>query len=257
MRIFCNLGFALPPHPFHNGMMKGIKLLVALLLLPALLGLGLSVADLASRWFPAGEWKSLWFLSGGTGFGLWLMVYYCLPRPMWMYVLGHELTHAWAVWLAGGRVYDFKVTSDGGHVKSDRVNWFIALAPYFIPLYSLIWLMLWWSVDFWYPLHTWQWLYFGGLGFTWGFHLTFTVSMILLGQTDISGQGYVFSFVCIASANLLFILAGFVVSSDHLTWMDALFTLGRWTGQAYSLTGMLLWKLIKTGAGWFEQMFHA
>ena len=56
---------------------------------------------------------------------------------MLVYVFGHELTHALWVWLMGGRVSRFRVGRDGGHIVTDRNNFWIALAPYFFPLYSI------------------------------------------------------------------------------------------------------------------------
>ena len=67
---------------------------------------------------------------------------------MWLYVLGHEFTHALAAMLAGGKVSAFHVSSKGGHVLTDRVNWWIALSPYFVPIYALIWMALWITVEF-------------------------------------------------------------------------------------------------------------
>ena len=57
---------------------------------------------------------------------------------MWIYVLGHELTHALWTWLFGGKVKKMKVSSSGGHVVISKTNFFIALAPYFFPLYAVI-----------------------------------------------------------------------------------------------------------------------
>ena len=38
------------------------------------------------------------------------------------------------VLLMGGRVSRFRVGRDGGHIVTDRNNFWIALAPYFFPL---------------------------------------------------------------------------------------------------------------------------
>ena len=57
---------------------------------------------------------------------------------MWIYVFGHELTHALWTWLFGGQVKKMKVSSSGGHVIISKTNFLIALAPYFFPLYAVI-----------------------------------------------------------------------------------------------------------------------
>ena len=50
---------------------------------------------------------------------------------------GHELTHALFVLLCGGKIHDFRVTADGGHVVTDKNNLLISLSPYFVPFWSL------------------------------------------------------------------------------------------------------------------------
>lgn len=56
--------------------------------------------------------------------------------PIRLYVLGHELSHAFAAWLSGARVVGFFVSSKGGHVDLTHSNTFIALAPYVLPIYA-------------------------------------------------------------------------------------------------------------------------
>jgi hypothetical protein len=80
--------------------------------------------------------EEFWFFS--LGVVLWLIAFFGLPRPIVVYVFGHELTHALWVLLMGGRVSRFRVGRDGGHIVTNRTNFFIALAPYFFPLYSIL-----------------------------------------------------------------------------------------------------------------------
>ena len=174
---------------------KLLKFVIALALMPLVAGEIWTLIDLARAAAPSGHWRETWFLSFGAGFVTWLLIYCLLPRTMWLYVLGHEFTHALAAMLAGGKISSFQVSAKGGHVVTDRVNWWITLSPYFIPLYTLIWMALWLSVDFWYPLKAYQPILYFGLGIFWCFHLTFTTSMIHLGQTDLSSQGLIFSIV--------------------------------------------------------------
>jgi hypothetical protein len=184
-----------------------IKFLIALALVPLVVAEVRTIIDLAFATAPTGQWRESWFVSLGAGFIIWIFIFVLLPRTMWLYVLGHEFTHALATMLAGGKVSAFKVTSKGGHVITDRVNWWIALSPYFVPIYALIWIGLWVSVDFYYPLKEWQSALFFGIGLLWSFHLTFTVSMMHPSQTDLSSQGYIFSGVIIVFINLaLFLL---------------------------------------------------
>ena len=180
-----------------------LKFLIALLLLPLLAGEVWTLVDLAWRSAPAGQWRESWFVSLGAGFAAWLLIFALLPRTMWLYVLGHEFTHALAAMLAGGKVTAFHVTSKGGHVLTDKVNWWIALSPYFVPIYALIWIALWITVDFYHSLRDWQPVLYFGIGLFWAFHLTFTASMAHRKQTDLANEGVFFSFVIILLINLL------------------------------------------------------
>ena len=50
----------------------------------------------------------------------WLTIYLLLPKPMWVYVFGHELTHALWTWLFGGRVKKFKAFATAAMWSSPR-----------------------------------------------------------------------------------------------------------------------------------------
>lgn len=143
------------------------------------------------------------FLLFVAGAAVWLFVFFVLPRPLWFYVFGHELTHALAVRMVGGRVLDFNVTREGGHVVSDKINTWIALAPYFIPIYSVIAIALYGLGSVFYDLEPYRPVLYVLIGFTWMFHATFTLSMIPKGQTDLAYGGHFFSLLVIYLMNLL------------------------------------------------------
>ena len=216
--------------------LKLLKLIIALLLMPLVAGEIWTLIDLARTAVPAGQWSQSWFLSFGAGFLTWLLIYFLLPRTTWLYVLGHEFTHALAAMLAGGKISSFQVSAKGGHVVTDRVNWWITLSPYFIPIYALIWMALWLSVDFWYPLKAYQPILYFGIGVFWCFHLTFTASMIRLGQTDLSSQGLIFSIVIILLTNLVFFLFLFSLLAHDLTLAGAWHLFLNRVGQSYLWT---------------------
>jgi hypothetical protein len=200
---------------------KLLKLAIGLAILPFVAAEVWTLIHLARTAVFAGQWPSAWFVALGAGVATWLLVYFLLPRTMWLYVLGHEFTHALAAMLAGGKIASFQVSAKGGHVVTDRVNWWITLAPYFVPLYALIWSALWISVDYWYPLKAWQPIFYFGLGLLWCFHLTFTASMMHLKQTDLSSQGFIFSGAIIAAINLLMFLVVFALLAHGTSFGDA------------------------------------
>jgi hypothetical protein len=225
---------------------KLLKFVIALALVPVVAGEIWTLTDLARAAVSAGQWREGWAVSFAAGLVAWLIVFCFLPRTMWLYVLGHEFTHALAAMLAGGKISSFQVSAKGGHVVTDRVNWWITLAPYFIPLYAIIWMMLWLSVDFWYPLKDWQPILYFGLGVFWCFHLTFTFSMFHLGQTDITTQGVIFSAVVILLINLIFFLCLFGLLAHDVTLLGAGKIFSHRVGQSYLFT----WNEITRGAAW-------
>jgi hypothetical protein len=172
-----------------------------------------------------------WFF--GLGCALWILWFFGSiwsmgqPRPLRAYVFGHELTHAIWVWLFGGRVSAFKVSRDGGYILTDTNNFWIALAPYFYPLYSLAIIIVYGVASLFYdvagtpetllfmtPL---QWLFLL-LGATWAFHLSFTLWMIPKGQTDLSYHGNFFSLVIIYLMNLLVLALFLIVAAPEISF---------------------------------------
>lgn len=200
---------------------KWVKFVFALFLLPLCAVLSQTFftsfarATVADRLW-AGE--EFWFFSLGAI--LWLIGFFGLPRPLLVYVFGHELTHALWVWMMGGRVSRFKVGREGGHIVTDKNNFLIALAPYFFPLYSILVLGLYGLLSLFFNLQPYgRWLY-ALIGITWAFHLTFTCWMIPKNQTDLSENGTFFSLVVIYLINLLLLCVMLVVASPRITFVS-------------------------------------
>src|ERR1700719_1880117 len=147
----------------------------------------------------AGE--EFWFFSLGAL--LWLIAFFGLPRPVILYVFGHELTHALWVWLMGGRVSRFRVGPEGGHIVTNRTNFWIALAPYVFPLYSILAILIYGALSLAYNMQPYGRLLYAIIGVTWAFHFTFTCWMIPKNQTDLRDHGTFFSLVVIYLMNLV------------------------------------------------------
>jgi hypothetical protein len=162
--------------------------------------------------------EEFWFLSLGAV--LWLIAFFGLPRPMLVYVFGHELTHALWVLLMGGRVSRFRVGRDGGHIVTDRNNFWIALAPYFFPLYSLIVLAAYGILGLFLNVQPYGRLLYALIGATWAFHFTFTCWMIPKKQTDLTDNGTFFSLVVIYLMNLALLSVMLVLASSQISFAD-------------------------------------
>src|SRR5438552_14005626 len=198
---------------------RWVKFIFAIFLLPACAILtqtfftAFARATVAQRLW-AGE--EFWFFS--LGVVLWLIAFFGLPRPMLVYVFGHELTHAFWVLLMGGRVSRFRVGREGGHIVTDRNNFWIALAPYFFPLYSLIVIAGYGILGLFYNVQPYGRLLYALIGVTWAFHFTFTCWMIPKNQTDLRDHGTIFSLVVIYLMNLLLLIVMLVFASPQITF---------------------------------------
>src|SRR5947208_11037366 len=162
----------------------------------------------------AGE--EFWFFSLGAV--LWLIAFLGLPRPIVLYVFGHELTHALWVLLMGGRVSRFRVNRDGGHVVTNRNNFWIALAPYFFPLYSILAIAIYGALSLFLNMQPYGRLLYAVIGATWTFHFTFTCWMIPKNQTDLIDQGTFFSLVVIYLMNLALLSVMLILASREITF---------------------------------------
>jgi hypothetical protein len=160
--------------------------------------------------------QQFWFFS--LGVVLWLIAFFGLPRPVIVYVFGHELTHALWVWLMGGRVTRFRIGADGGHIVTNRTNFWIALAPYIFPLYSVFAIAVYGIASLFHNMQPWGQLLYAIIGVTWAFHFTFTCWMIPKNQTDLSDHGTFFSLVVIYLANLVLLSAMLIAAAPQITF---------------------------------------
>ena len=119
------------------------KLCLSLLLWPLACCLGLALAH-SLIGLPWQDPRLLSF-SGGLAFYAAIQVFFW--RPLFMYVMGHELTHALAAVLQGGQADDLRVSSKGGMVKVNKSNFIVNLAPYFFPIYTALLLLVFWVAD--------------------------------------------------------------------------------------------------------------
>lgn len=155
------------------------------------------------------------FAMGGV---VWLVAFFALPRPVTLYVFGHELTHAIWVWVMGGRVTDFRVGPDGGHIMTTKSNFWIALAPYFFPVYSIGLIVCFGILQTFWDLSGSRLALYFLLGMTWFFHLTFTLWMMTKEQSDLTHNGVFFSLVVIYLMNLLVLATLLIMISKGATW---------------------------------------
>jgi len=166
--------------------------------------------------------EEFWFFTLGAL--IWTIAFlgslwvYGEPRPLRIYVFGHELTHAIMAKAMGGKVFDFRASRNGGYVITDKSNFWIALAPYFWPLYSIGVIAVYGVASVFYNLQPYTALLFGLLGLTWAFHFSFTLWMIPKGQTDLTAHGSFFSLVVIYLLNLTLLCALLIFAAPEVTF---------------------------------------
>jgi hypothetical protein len=187
-----------------GGMLKALKFLTGLALLPAGLAATRGLWELMlleSAAQPDTAAPQVWALP--AGFCCWLFLFFCTPKPFRTYVLGHELTHAlWGLCL-GAKVSRMKVSKKGGWVELSKTNVLISLAPYFFPLYTVLVIALYLLLGQLLDVQQARPFWLGAVGFTWAFHLTFTLHMLTSHQPDIASHGRLFSYTLIYLFNLL------------------------------------------------------
>ncbi len=171
-------------------------------------------------------WMSdpVWYCMVGLAVFISLMVAKIAePLLIFIYVLGHESTHAVAALMSFGKINAFKFDLDGGYVETDADNAFIALSPYFVPFWMLVWMLLLWLANLCFPFEAYVGWFYGGLGFWWAFHLYWTCWVIPREQPDMLENGRTFSALITILMNIVVltgILWGFGVITPESYWAD-------------------------------------
>lgn len=177
-----------------------------------------------------------------VGGGAWLVIFVFCSPPLRSYILAHELTHALWGMLMGARVGRIRVKADHGSVTLSKTNFLITLAPYFFPLYTCVVLLVYGVLYLFLDVQPYTLFWLGLIGFTWTFHVTFTINALLQRQTDIEQQGRIFSYAFVYVTNVLGICIWvlFVTKPD---WQDLQSMLAERTTQAWSLLEILFLRL--------------
>lgn len=148
--------------------------------------------------------EASWFVGGAAALSLAHLAGLGL-RPL--YVFAHELTHALAAWAGGGKVYAFVVKGDSGRVDLSHAGPFVALAPYWVPLYALACAAA-YRAWMWYGAPDWsRQAFLAAMGAALAFHLLHTArSLWQTHQSDLDEAGPALSLALIALLNAVVIL---------------------------------------------------
>ncbi|MBQ4635622.1 MAG: hypothetical protein IJB64_04225 [Akkermansia sp.] len=162
---------------------------------------------------------------------------------LYIYVLGHELTHAIAILMCLGKIKGMRIsTTEGSYVLTNKTNLFIALSPYFIPFWMLVWMALIWSMNRLSPFDTYLEWFYAGFGFWWAFHLFWTAFSIMQErQPDLFDNGLLFSLLIIVLLNFI-LLIGILMFFGLITPSEYLHSLQECSVQAYHTARALILK---------------
>jgi hypothetical protein len=136
------------------------------------------------------------------GIIVYLIIHTVLFKPNIVYIFGHELTHALAMFISAGKVKSFKVSKKGGEVKGTKANLFISLAPYFFPTYTLLLILIWYIAGRIWDIRDFIGVFLFAVGLTLTFHFVMTVEFLKTKQPDLVKSGYLFSIILIYLINL-------------------------------------------------------
>lgn len=192
-------------------LVKFLLFLVAIPLLLLIPAFALAIydifPDLTRAEFPWLAPEPLALLAGYTA---WTVVFLIFPPSFSVYVLGHELTHAIWGFFTGSKVGKIKVSSNGGYVMLTNPGLFTTLAPYFVPFYTIITVLLKLGISLFFDQTPYTNIWLAVFGATYGFHITYTIKSLSVEQPDIKEYGFIFSYALIILINV-FIL-GFGLS---------------------------------------------
>ncbi len=176
------------------------KILIGLVLVPFCIGftwqLGATVFSVAYR-----SGAPYIFTGGAIAY---LTLHLLFRKPIFPYVMGHELTHALFAVLSGGAVKSLQASERGGRVTVTKSNFLITLAPYFFPLYTVLALLGYGSARAAEAGAAVTGAILFLLGATFAFHLVLTFIFLRTDQSDISEQGALFSYPLIYLFNVAF-----------------------------------------------------
>ena len=226
------------PDPENRGRLKRFLLfLLGVALIPAIGAAFLAVGDLLPSLFKS----SLPFiapepLAFAAGYALWILLFLFLPPSVKMYVWGHELTHAMWGLMTGSKVGKIKVTDKGGYVNLTNPGIFTTLAPYFVPFYLVVILLLRLLAGLFLDMGPYALWWLGLFGMAYGFHITYTVRSLTEHQPDIREFGRVISYALILLINVLVFGYG-IVAITNATLPEYHGALIRRCEQAYELVG--------------------
>lgn len=196
-----------------------LKLLLGIFIIPVCIGVSVGLYEQLSRIKAVSYYHQKYFVMGIVAY---LVVHAVVFKPSYLYIFSHELMHAVATLLSGGKVRSFKVSPQGGSVAVTKSNLFIALAPYFFPFYTIVITLIFFAAKLLLDSGISYNPFLFAIGFTLAFHIILTVDFLKIRQTDLMHAGYLFSICLIYMVNIMVIGLIFSLLFSNVTFTEFL-----------------------------------
>ena len=227
-----------------------LRLLLGLAMVPACWGVSRAAFDSLIALTGTDGWLSPEAIAFCGGLAAFVLCWMTVSHPVRTYVLGHELTHALWGLAFGALPSNLHVGESGGSVRLTKSNMLITLAPYFFPFYTFVVIVVALITSAFVRPLPWLPLWMFMIGFTWAFHVLFTLETLTQRQPDVALYGRVFSWTLIYLANVLLVLLWLALTT-RLTFSQ----LGGFLGHRLSDTYVGLWAAACWCVGAFRNLF--
>jgi hypothetical protein len=137
------------------------------------------------------------------GFVLYFIVHFLFYKPVFIHVMTHELTHLFWAYLFGGRAKKMEIGHNGGKVLINKSNFLISLAPYFFPLYTFFFIII-------YLIARVEFLPYIAffIGASLSFHIALTLYSLKTDQSDFTEDSNIFFSIAFIFLMNVIIIAG-------------------------------------------------
>jgi len=179
--------------------MRIFRFIISILLIPVCVFMSVSFYEGVFGIRDVSE-SGLYFILGAL---LYSMVHLLLFRLDFLYVFGHESMHAFATFCSGGKASNMKVSKKEGSVKTTTPNFFVMLAPYLLPVYTVVLAIVYFILTFFIDITRYYGTFIFLVGFTLMFHLAYTAESMKDKQSDLIKAGYFSSIAFIYITNLI------------------------------------------------------
>jgi len=181
--------------------MRILRLFISILLIPICVIVTLSFYDGIFSIKDVSK-SGLYFILGAL---LYSVMHLLLCRLDFLYVFGHECMHAFATFCSGGKASNMKVSGKEGSVKTTTPNFFVMLAPYLLPVYTVLVAIAYFILSFSIDITKYSGTFIFLIGFTLMFHLAYTAESMRDKQSDLVKAGYLSSISFIYIVNLIIV----------------------------------------------------